>query len=69
MRQTIEYLDPKNEHPFHISYDIDGSDPDIVGQTGTKFRYGLNGRESIHIVRRLIQERNVVSMDLVEING
>ena len=69
MRQTIEYLDPKNQNPFHISFDIDGIDPDLVGQTGTKFRYGLNGRESMHIIRRLVQERRVVSMDIVQING
>jgi arginase len=68
MRQTIDHLDPKNEHPFHISYDVDGIDPAVVGQTGTLFRYGLNGRESVHIVRRLAHERRVVSMDLVEIN-
>jgi arginase len=61
MRQSIEYLDPTNRHPFHLSFDV-------VGQTGTRFRYGLSARESVHIVRRLAHERRVVSMDLVEIN-
>ncbi len=44
MTQTIKYLDPNNKYPFHLSYDVDGIDPEIVGQTGTRFRYGLNGR-------------------------
>ena len=68
MTQTINYLDPHNQSPFHLSFDVDGIDPGFVGQTGTLFRYGLSGRESVHIVRRLIHERRLVSMDLVEIN-
>lgn len=27
MRQSIEYLDPQNQHPFHLSFDVDGIDP------------------------------------------
>lgn len=53
MSQTLNYLDPKNEHPFHLSFDVDGIDPSIVPQTGTVFRYGLSGREAIHIIRRI----------------
>ena len=44
MRQTIEYLDPKKESPFHLSFDVDGIDPEFVGQTGALCRYGLSGR-------------------------
>ena len=51
-----------------MSFDVDGIDPSVVGQTGTLFRYGLSGRESVHIVRRLVHERRLVGMDLVEIN-
>ncbi len=68
MTQTINYLDPDNQHPFHLSFDVDGVDPSIVSQTGTMFRYGLSGMDSVHIVRRLAHERKLVSMDLVEIN-
>lgn len=68
MKQTLEYLDPENKHPFHLSFDVDGIDPDVVGQTGTRFRYGLTARESVHIVRRLAHERKLVGMDLVEVN-
>lgn len=68
MKQAIHYLDPHNRHPFHLSFDVDGIDPDVVGQTGTRFRYGLTARESVHIVRRLAHERKLVGMDLVEVN-
>lgn len=27
MRESLEYLDPKGDAPFHISFDIDGIDP------------------------------------------
>ena len=48
---------------------MDGADPNLINQTGTLFRDGLNHRESCHIVRRLVNERRVVSMDVAEING
>lgn len=44
MSQTIEYLDPNDKHPFHISFDVDVADPYLATQTGTRFRYGLEGR-------------------------
>ena len=57
MSKTIEYLDPDNKHPFHISYDVDGVDPSIASQTGTLYRDGLDHREACHIVKRLAHER------------
>lgn len=68
MTMALEYLDPNNNSPFHISFDVDSVDPDLVGQTGTRFRYGLTPRESVHIVRRVAHERRLVSMDITEIN-
>lgn len=68
MNQAIQYLDPKGKYPFHISFDLDVMDPYLVNQTGTTYRDGLNHREACHIIRRLANERKVVSMDLAEIN-
>jgi arginase len=42
--QAIDYLDPKGERPFHISFDIDAMDPSLAQGTGTKFRGGLNDK-------------------------
>lgn len=44
MKQAIEYLDPKGDCPFHISFDIDAIDPHIANSTGTRFRGGLTHR-------------------------
>ena len=44
MKKAIEYLDPKGDAPFHISFDVDGLDPTTLNQTGTLFRYGLSAR-------------------------
>lgn len=44
MTQTVNYLDPNGSCPFHLSFDVDGIDPEVVGQTGTRFRYGLSAR-------------------------
>jgi arginase len=68
MGRTIEYLDPKNEHPFHLEIDIDAIDPAVIQQTGALVRHGLTARESIHIVRRLTNERKLISMDIAEIS-
>ncbi len=44
MTQAIQYLDPKGDSPFHISFDVDSLDPGTFSQTGTLFRYGLSAR-------------------------
>lgn len=39
--------------PIHLSFDIDGVDPDFAPGTGTRVRGGLNYRESHYIVKKL----------------
>ena len=68
MTQAIKHLDPNNKNAFHISFDLDAVDPYIVNQTGTVFRDGLNHREACHIVKRIVNERHLVSMDITELN-
>lgn len=41
MTQAIKYLDPKGDSPFHISFDLDATDPYQVCQTGTVYRDAL----------------------------
>lgn len=69
MRQAIEYLDPKGDKPFHISFDIDAIDPAVAIGTGTKFRGGLRPVEANHIVRKVAHSRQLVGLDVVEINA
>jgi arginase len=68
MRQTIEYLDPKGDKPFHISFDVDAIDPHDASETGTKFRGGLRPIEANHIVRKVAHCRRLVGLDVAEIN-
>jgi len=69
MEATLKYLDPDNKnHPIHISWDVDGVDSEIIPQTGTRARGGLTYREAHYVIRRTVESRNLVSLDLVEIN-
>jgi arginase len=69
MEATLKYLDPESKnHPIHISWDVDGVDPIEIPQTGTMARGGLTYREAHYVIRRTVESRNLVSLDLVEIN-
>lgn len=71
MTEIKEYFaeDLKTEnYPLHISFDIDGVDYQYVQQTGTICRGGLNEKEAHYIIRKSVETKNLVSMDLVELN-
>jgi arginase len=68
MREVAEYLSFQEKPPIHISWDIDGCDPEFTYGTGTKARGGLTYRESHFILQYLHKYANLVSMDMVEIN-
>lgn len=69
MNQAINYLDPKGDKPFHISFDIDAIDPILAQGTGTKFRGGLTALQSNHIIRTVAHSRKLVGLDIMEINS
>jgi arginase len=52
---------------FHISFDVDLLDPAYVSGTGTPVPGGMTPREVVPVIRRLCQENDVVSFDLVEL--
>jgi arginase len=52
---------------FHISFDVDLLDPAFVSGTGTPVPGGMTPREVVPVIRRLCQEHDVVSFDLVEL--
>ena len=73
MRETLEYLkaDGKTEEtkvPIHCSWDVDGCDPSFMTGTGTRARCGLTLRESHYILQTLYNTKNLVSLDMVEVN-
>lgn len=50
----------------YLTIDIDGLDPSIVPTTGTPEPGGLGWYETLALIRRLAEKKNVVGMDLVE---
>ena len=54
--------------PIHISFDVDGIDPQEVPSTGTPVRGGLSYREARHLCERVSETGLLVSMDIVEVN-
>lgn len=51
----------------YISIDVDGFDPAIMPATGTPEPGGLSWREALRLLRRVIEQRNVVGCDIVEL--
>lgn len=73
MKETLEYLKcdgktPETTNPVHCSWDVDGCDPSFMTGTGTRARCGLTLRESHFILQTLFNTKNLVSLDMVEVN-
>src|SRR5262245_11828665 len=51
----------------YISIDVDGFDPAIMPATGTPEPGGLSWYEGLTLLRRVIERRNVIGCDLVEL--
>lgn len=51
----------------YITIDVDGFDPAIMPATGTPEPGGLAWRETLALLRRVIERRNVVGCDIVEL--
>ncbi|MDM7923908.1 MAG: agmatinase [Pyrinomonadaceae bacterium] len=50
----------------YLTIDIDGLDPSLVPTTGTPEPGGLGWYETLALIRKLAEKKNVVGMDLVE---
>ena len=68
MEEILEQISPNNSRPIHLSFDIDGMDPEIAPGTGTRAKGGLTYREGRYICTRLAETGSLCSMDLVEVN-
>ncbi|EUD67889.1 arginase [Plasmodium inui San Antonio 1] len=65
---ALKLLDPHENCPIHISFDIDSVDSFFAPGTGTIAKGGLNYREINLLMKVLADTKRVVSMDLVEYN-
>ena len=57
-----------SDTPIHLSFDVDGLDPQWAPSTGTPVRGGLTLREGDYIAECVHESGSLVAMDLVEVN-
>lgn len=67
--EALERVDPRGEHPIHLSFDIDALDPKVAAATGTAVPDGLFLEEGLQIIKSLKETGRLMSMDLVEVNA
>ena len=55
------------DNPVYITIDLDGFDPSICPSTGTPEPGGLEWYPTLKLLKRVIQNKNVVGFDIVEL--
>ena len=71
MREDPDWIDrivDSLTDTVYITIDVDGFDPAIMPATGTPEPGGLAWYEALALLRRVIERRNVVGCDLVELS-
>ena len=53
---------------YHVSFDVDGCDPDVIPGTGTRVPGGVNYREAHLLLEYIADNGAMTSMDVVELN-
>jgi len=68
MREAIAIASGPDDEPFHVSFDVDGVDPQYAPGVGTPAAGGLTYREA-HLAMELVAETGrMCAVELVEIN-
>lgn len=68
MRDAIRIVGGPEAGPFHVSFDLDGVDPDFAPGVGTAVEGGLTYREAHFAMELVAETQRMCSMDVVEIN-
>jgi len=71
MRQRADWIESvvgSLSETVYITIDVDGFDPAIMPATGTPEPGGLSWYEALTLLRRVIEQRNVVGCDIVELS-
>ncbi|MBV7440398.1 agmatinase [Weeksellaceae bacterium TAE3-ERU29] len=55
------------DNPVYITIDLDGFDPSICPSTGTPEPGGLEWYPTLKLLKKVIQQKNVVGFDIVEL--
>ncbi len=67
MQQALFGVDPATHH-LHLSFDVDGLDPEIAPGVGTPVRGGPNYREAQLCMEMIADTGALGSLDIVELN-
>jgi arginase len=68
VQQALQRVDPDAKRNIHVSFDIDGVDPQDAPSTGTPVPGGITYREARVMCEMLHDTGRVRSMDMVEVN-
>lgn len=68
LREIDLYFTKSPGNNIHISFDVDGIDPEFFPATGTPVGEGLHLKEGKKIISHFYQNYNLIALDLVEIN-
>ncbi|MFK8053898.1 MAG: arginase [Woeseiaceae bacterium] len=58
----------ENTAGFHMSFDLDGCDPEVIPGTGTKVPGGISYREAHLLLEECASDGRMTSMEVVELN-
>lgn len=68
LSKITKWLELKDA-PLHVSFDIDSVDPATAPATGLKVAHGMNTKFTQDLIQRLAETKNVLAIDLVELNA
>jgi len=67
-KRAIRSINPNNDRPLHVSFDIDALDPTEAPATGTRVPGGLTLREGVSVLEECYRSGCLTALDLVEVN-
>jgi arginase len=68
VRRCIDHVSPNLSRPIHVSYDVDGVDPEFTPSTGTAVPGGLTLKEGIYIMEQVGRTGKLSVVDIAEVN-
>jgi agmatinase len=63
-----EVLDALGDRPVYLTIDLDGLDPSVIPGTGTPEPGGLSWYQALDLLRPLLERKNVVGCDILELS-
>jgi len=67
-KRAIRAINPNNDRPLHVSFDIDALDPAESPATGTPVPGGLSLREGMSVLEECYKSGCLTALDIVEVN-